>query len=243
MRVRFLLESSKAVVLPWDYRTELTRAIYRYLNLIDSNYGEWLSKEGFRWGKRCYRLFVYSDLFPRQGRVSEKGFEGVETITWEVSSPDKRFVETLVSGVEQEGRQVTLFGATFQIIDKAMFEPPCLRSGLVFRTISPVSVSVPNPDHPRHPIYLKPDQPEFVEALEKNLIKKWQAFRGKEWNGSEFRIRVWNPKRKLIRVFDIMVLAWHLNLQMWGDEELIKFAYDAGLGVKNSQGFGMIQPL
>jgi CRISPR-associated endoribonuclease Cas6 len=28
---------------------------------------------------------------------------------------------------------------------------------------------------------------------------------------------------------------------MWGSEELVRFAYDAGLGEKNSQGFGMLK--
>ena len=32
-----------------------------------------------------------------------------------------------------------------------------------------------------------------------------------------------------------------MNLQMWGNEEMIRFAYDAGIGIKNSQGFGMIE--
>ena len=54
-------------------------------------------------------------------------------------------------------------------------------------------------------------------------------------------IRVWEPKRKKITVFKTDIIAWHLKAQIIGPEELVRFAYDAGLGEKNSQGFGMLE--
>jgi len=243
MRIRVLLETQKAISVSWDYRTELTRAIYRLLTVADPAYSDWLRSEGFRWNRRCYRLFVYSDLFPTEWMLEKNGLVDVRTIVWEVSSADERFMGTILKGIELRGWGLELFGSEIVVRDILRFQTPKLRSGLAFRTSSPVAVSVVNPRQFRHPIYLSPDQPEFVEALENNLIHKWQAFHKREWDGKRFQIRVWNPKRKLIPVFDINVIAWHLNLQMWGDEELIRFAYEAGLGVKNSQGFGMIEPL
>jgi len=242
MRLRLLLEARETITIPWDYRTTLTNTIYNTLMVADPGYGNWLHDKGFQWGKRVYRLFVYSDLIPTHKTLSRDGLTDVRWMIWQIGSPDQRFIKNFVEGLKRQGMLLKLFDTVVEVVDLVQIEPPRLTSGLVFHTISPIAVSIGNPNRSKHPIYLHPDQPEFIEALEKNLIAKWEAFHQKPWNEAYFGIRVWNPKRKLVRVFNIKVLAWHLHLQIWGSNEVIRFAYDAGLGIKNSQGFGMIEP-
>lgn len=242
MRLRLLLEAQEPITLPWDYRTELTKATYAILKAADPAYSKWLHDQGFRWGKRVYRLFVYSDLVPTHWIFSPEGLSSVQWITWQISSPDQQFVDKFEDGLERQREQLELFDTIFEVVDRVRIKMPEIGSGLEFRTASPIVASVGDPRHSRYPIYLRPDQPEFIEALQCNLITKWQAFHRREWDGGELGIRVWNPKQKLIQVFGTDVRAWYLNLQMWGEKELIRFAYDAGLGIKNSQGFGMIEP-
>lgn len=241
IRLKLLLESSEPITVPWDYRSHLTRVIYSVLREANPEYAHWLHNRGFRWGKRVYRLFVYSDLNFTHWNLSPEGLTDVRWMIWQISSPDVRFSDAFEAGLDRKGGQLELFGTTIKVLDIARIEAPEFGSGLVFHTISPIAVSVADPNRWRHPIYLCPDEPQFVEALERNVITKWQAFHQSEWNGGEFGIRVWKAKQKLVRVFDTDVRAWHLHLQMWGNEELIRFAYDAGLGIKNSQGFGMIE--
>lgn len=243
MRVKILFEAKQDPLrIPWDYRTILTAKIYEILAASDPQYSHWLHEQGFRKGNRVYRLFVYSDLKPSHWQVDREGLLASPWLIWQVGSPDQQFIEKLMKGLEHKRQSLEIFGTSLEILDMVRMEPSSLASGLVFHTISPIAASKGNPTLSKHPIYLSPDQPGFVEALEQNLITKWEAFHGKAWNGSVFGIRVWEPKQKLVPVFNITVRAWHLKLQMWGAEELIRFAYDAGLGIKNSQGFGMIEP-
>jgi len=242
IRLGLLLETQIPIIVPWDYRTALTTAVYEILSAADPAYSHWLHEQGFRWGKQVYRLFVYSDLIVKPFHSSPDGLMDVRWMTWQISSPDKRFTDKFVEGLERKERTLEIFGTLVEVVDVVQTKPMDIGSGLIFRTISPIAVSIGDPSRSDHPIYLYPNDPKFVEMLERNLIMKWQAFHHKEWDGATFGIRVWNPRRKLVRVFNTNVRAWYLNLQMWGTDELIRFAYSTGLGIKNSQGFGMIEP-
>ena len=54
-----------------------------------------------------------------------------------------------------------------------------------------------------------------------------------------------NVKRKRISIAKGSSTTYHraymMDLNLEGDSELIEFAYDAGLGEKNSMGFGMVE--
>ncbi len=244
MRIRLLLETERELTIPWDYRTSLTKIVYEILLVSDPEYSHWLHEKGFpqlKQPKRVYRLFVYSDLTPTHWSLTQDGLLAAPWITWQIGSPDNQFIGKFIQGLEKKDYFLELFGASFKVIDLVRVDSAMITSGLVFHTISPIAAQ-DNPDRAKHPTYLNPNQQEFVDALERNLIAKWEAFHRKPWDGGDFGIRVWNPKQKLVPAFNIKVRAWHLHLQMWGADELIRFAYDAGLGIKNSQGFGMIEP-
>jgi len=215
--------------------------IYEILAISDMDYSRWLHDEGFRRGSKVYRLFVYSDLQPWHYMLETDGLYVSQWLTWQVASPDPLFIKGFTNGLEKKGEVLELFQHSFKVVDILGVELPSFSETLILHTISPIVVSIQDRKGSRHAIYLRPDQPEFTQALERNLIAKWEAFHKKSWSGKEPGIRLWNPREKLIPVFDINVRAWHLKVQIWGSEELIRFAYDAGLGEKNSQGFGMIE--
>lgn len=244
MRLRLVLENKAPITIPWNYRTALTAAVYETLTAADSEYSHWLHVQGFRQlrSKRTFRLFVYSDLMPVHYEVTPEGLANVQWLGWHLSSPDQRFVEKFLRGLKQKGMVLRLFDHLLEVLDVAIVDVPSISGAPRFHTISPVVVAKGNMPGSRHPVYLRPDEPEFVEALERNLIAKWEAFHQTPWENGEFGIRVWSPESKLVPVFNINVRAWHLEMQMWGSEELIRFACNAGLGIKNSQGFGMIEP-
>jgi CRISPR-associated endoribonuclease Cas6 len=240
MRLKILLEMERPTLIPWDYRTFLTRAIYDILAYSDKEYSRWLHDEGFKRDNKVYRLFVYSDLQLWRWESQKEGLCASYWMSWLVASPDLRFIEKFMDGLRKK-ETIELFQDSFKVVDVLKLRHPSFPESLTSYTVSPVVVSTYNPGVSRYPIYLRPDQPEFVQALERNLIAKWEAFHGRGWSGEELKIRVWNPRKKLVRVFETNIQAWHLQAQLWGSEELIRFAYDAGLGEKNSQGFGMIE--
>jgi len=235
-----LLETTKDAFIPWSYRSDLTRLIYRLIGLSDRNYASWLHDEGYEKGGKVYRLFVYSDLqFPPR-EVSSIGLKGKGCIVWQLGSPDERFIKAVADGVKLQGNKLDIFGSTFDVLDILQTQLPKTKENPTFRTISPVVVSIQE-GKGTTPTYLNPEDQRFTQALERNLLSKWEAYNKKSIEVGNFGIRTWEPKSKLIPTFNIKVRAWNLKLQMWGSDELMRFAYDAGLGERNSQGFGMIE--
>ncbi len=241
MRLRVLLSTPEPVTIPWDYRSALTGAVYEILAEADPQFSTWLHEQGFRWGKRAYRLFVYSDLMPIHYQPTPKGLAEVQRIYWYIGSPDPRFVEKFVLGLERKERQFRLYNIPVQVVELLCTETPPFKPGQAFRTISPVAVSIGDPQQSKHPIYLEPKDPRFEETLGSNLIAKWEAFHQRPWEGEAVRFQILKPRQKLVRTFHTAVRAWHLTARIWAPEDLIRFAYDAGLGIKNSQGFGMLE--
>ncbi|MEM0506480.1 MAG: CRISPR-associated endoribonuclease Cas6, partial [Thermosphaera sp.] len=75
------------------------------------------------------------------------------------------------------------------------------------------------------------------------LVKKVQAITGKEGKGLvNIRPKHGSKLREYICVFEGTVIkSWSGVFAIEGNPELIEMGYEAGLGSKNSQGFGMIE--
>lgn len=242
LRLKVLLDVPEPILVPWKrYQTDLTGLAYDTIASADREYARWLHEEGFRWKGRIYRLFVHSNVWSSDYRVTEEGMWIRGEAIWQLASPDGRLAKNFIEGIKRKGWEVRLFGRQFRVLDVVPVEHGPFPESMEFHTISPIVCSAHPREEGRPAIYLSPQQPEFIRNLEQNLIRKWEAFNQRGWEGEKVNIRVWEPRSKLVHVFGIDVRAWHLNAQMWGPSELIGFAYYAGLGERNSQGFGMLE--
>ncbi|MEM2873035.1 MAG: CRISPR-associated endoribonuclease Cas6 [Nitrososphaerales archaeon] len=241
MRLKLLLEATEDIVIPWSYRSDLTRLVYGLVGLADKDYASWLYNKGYVRERKVYRMFCYSDLECARFEVSSEGFKVRGSMVWQLTSPDENFIKKLMSGINILSNKLEIFGSKIEVLDAIETRMPSIDRAITFHTISPIVVSKQDKGKGSPPLYLSPQNHSFTESIERNLLFKWEAFNGKPIEQQGFQIRVWDPKSKLVPIFNIKVRAWHLKLQMWGSDELVRFAYDTGLGERNSQGFGMIE--
>ncbi len=241
MRLKLLLEATEDIAIPWSYRSDLTRLVYRLIGLADKDYASWLYYKGYVRGRKVYRMFCYSDLECARFEVSSEGLKARGSMVWQITSPDENFIKKLMSGINILSNRLEIFGGKIEVLDAIETRMPSIDRATTFHTISPIVVSKQNKGKDSPPLYLSPQNHGFTESLERNMLFKWEAFNGKPIEQQGFQIRVWNPKSKLVPIFNIKVRAWNLKLQMWGSDELVRFVYDTGLGERNSQGFGMIE--
>ena len=89
--------------------------------------------------------------------------------------------------------------------------------------------------------YYNPREKEFSILIRDNLLKKYQAYYKRSPDNDEFSIeplRVSKKDEKIVSYKGFIIKGWMGLYRLNGSPELLKLAYDAGIGGKNSQGFG-----
>ncbi len=144
---------------------------------------------------------------------------------------------------------------------------PAFTSPMKFKTLSPITVSVAEDDiksvdnSDKKKIiarYLKADDPKLSNALRTNLLLRYEALYNRKPESDDFRCLTdeeYIRKRggvdrvsKLVTIKqdtpeETKVRGFRCPVTLEGNTELIKLAYDSGLGEKGSMGFGMIDIL
>ena len=98
--------------------------------------------------------------------------------------------------------------------------------------------------------YIRPDESEFIEAIHSNLLRKYRLLYKKDYQG-ELIIKKIEPNRisgKLIhikegRTDESQIKCFLLKLNIKSSIEMQQLIYDAGIGIQNSMGLGIVEVL
>lgn len=249
MRIRFELTPPGAVWLPWSHQYALSSAVYATIARASPGFSTFLHDRGFIADGKQFRLFTFSSL---RGRVIERTSFGLlmnSPIELLCSSPVPEFVRAVAEGALQVGvlrvRELALPVGPVETLPD-----PAFSSKMCFRPLSPITVSTGriDPDGKMRATYLSPEEPAFFEHLANNLLRKYEALNGQPPDNPRVKFRLASelmPTRgrlsKLIDIKGIKVRGWLVPIEAEGEPELLRLAYEAGLGEKNSAGFGMME--
>jgi CRISPR-associated endoribonuclease Cas6 len=217
---------------------------FLYKNLRDREYSEFLHQTGFWHGRKQFRLFTFSRLLAPFIFYKDQGIIAFRPpIHLIISSPLEPFItdlaETLITsdwgflgGSVVEVKSITVekeiaFGDRVQI---KMLSP----------TVAYSTVNLEN--NRKRTEYYSPWQARFQEITRSNLLAKYQVLYGESPSNDEFRIIPnGNQEQRFKAVINYKgtyIVGYNGIYWLKGNPELIKVAYDTGLGSKNSQGFG-----
>ncbi|MEM2587149.1 MAG: CRISPR-associated endoribonuclease Cas6 [Candidatus Bathyarchaeia archaeon] len=211
--------------------------------MLSPDFSKFLHEAGFTVGKRSFKLFTFSRLL---GRYVVNGAEIVfkPPMRLCISSPVERFVMEAVNGFLSNGK-VYLYGEELKVTALELPERPQINDKILCRTLSPITVysTLIMGDGRKKTYYYSPFEDEFSDIISKNLVKKIQALTGKELKGYvSIKPHQGSRPREHIHVFKGTVIkSWSGTYEIQGSPELITMGYEAGIGSKNSQGFGMIE--
>ncbi|MGB9773830.1 MAG: CRISPR-associated endoribonuclease Cas6 [Bacteroidota bacterium] len=252
-----------ACSIPLNYHYYLSSIVYNWIEQSSPAYSEFLHKSGFspdglvrRFKHFCFSqlMVAYREIDKEQRRLRILS----PVVRWYISMPIDETLQHIVIGIfeKQEfyiDREYNRF-----IVERVETLPePQWERRMKFRMLSPVSVSVPEERNGRlmaH--YLRADDPRLSEALRKNIINKYRSIYNGELHDTEFNCELdeeyiaarGGPERisKLITIKEgksdeTKIRGFLCPLTIEGNPDLIKLAYESGLGEKNSLGFGMIE--
>lgn len=241
MRVRISLRcEEKDAFVPFNYNALVHAMILDKIRKVDAEYSSILHDS------TNFKFFTFSELMIPRGKADRKRGGIIifsDTIGLFISSPDRRFIAALVSGMQADPK--AQIGSCGFFIESVNAEPVHdFSSGRVFfRTISPVVASTKREAGGILRTWdLLPHEPQFYSNIEKNLLRKFEEFSGSKQPVGPISIRhVRQLRTRRIRIKDDFHIGSMMAFEAEGNNELLNFAYECGFGERNSMGFGMVR--
>lgn len=227
--------------IPIQYNHLVQSAIY---SSLPKNTAKWLHDQGFTAGKRSFKLFAFSRLIGKYNINKNAGTisfpEGARLV---VTSPDGEFLQGLVNGLLTRN-SIRMGDLCFQIAGIECTGQVVEDNFLTVRTLSPVVVysTLLKPEGGKYTCYFQPGEAEFVRHINSNLRKKYEAYYQKP--APEEELRVWaldRPRLHVTSYKNTVIKGYSCRIKLKGSRELLQMALDAGLGSKNSQGYGCVE--
>jgi len=264
MRLRLQLETETGLLkVPVHYNQLLQGLVYDHLS---RSLADRVHTQGFQHEKRQFRMFTFSRLVGRTRlRRNANGSNDIEfagPVSFWLASPETDILESFASHIVREG-QVRLGDADCRVsaVEVPFAEIP--GNQVTVRTLSPITVysTLLTADGRKKTYYYAPQEREFSEQIGANLVKKRAAmaaaYPGSGYPGNGYPgtrepthqdtavrlapIRITSRDSHIIIYRGIVVKAWSGIYELKGPPDLLRLAFDCGLGAKNSQGFGMIE--
>lgn len=240
MRLKIILKSKKnKLKIPFNYNHIVSAIIYN--KIYDLEFAQKLHSSN------SYKFFTFSNIHIHKFRQVKDGFLSQNgTIDFLISSPDDYLIKTLVEGF-LEDQTVKFIGEDLLVQKIELLPIPDFEEKLKVKAISPIIARTKKElDGGLRTWDLAPSEEQFYRNLENNLINKYKEFNELEETDKKIKIssemRHVKSKRIAIEKGDEQTFhrAFLMDLVLEGDLDLIKFAYDAGLGEKSGLGFGMV---
>lgn len=261
MRLKIIISpKQKKCFIPFNYQHSLSSAIYDLISISDSNYSKYLHDNGIKSDDgKPLKFFTFSYLVTPYKEISNNKIliRNQKTCYFYVSSPYiDEFVKNFVIGIFEK-QELNISDSKFDILKVEAISTPVFREECNFKCLSPFVLSTMQVHNGRlKPHYLRPDDKNLSEAVRNNLMRKYKTLYQQEPEISNLQfsldntyIRRHNPKNltKLIILKEgqgnreTRIKGIFAPFKMKGSIELMKIAWEAGLGAHCSQGFGCIE--
>ncbi|OAG28555.1 CRISPR-associated endoribonuclease Cas6 [Thermodesulfatator autotrophicus] len=233
--------------LPVHYNHLVQAFIYSFL---DETLAHFYHEKGYTYGKRRFKLFTFSRLLGKKRTFNRKKreitFHG--SVKLKVGAVDDRLLESFATHLVRKGS--FFLGENFCEVEAVEVEMPVEAKGpVVMRALSPITIhsTLMTPDGRKKTYFYTPFEQEFTQKIFENLERKAKALWGEgaelpPLNGAYLKpLRVSKKNEAIVKFKDYWIKGWMGLYELNLPEPYFSLAYNAGLGARNSQGFGMIE--
>ncbi len=263
MRLQLSLRAtSKSQFIPINYNYPIAAWIYRVLYESSPDYAEFLHDRGYSGSDgKLRKLFTFSRLLfsPRAFLHGDSlRFTPQHRITLLFSSPMiNDFIQHLVIGLFQN-QVVTIsnsrVGSPLMVEQVEALPEPEWKPRMRFRALSPIVVTTKHEHLGRvSKYYMRPDDPALSEQIRTSLVRKFETVHGISPAQAELTAEpdlskhLAHPERAMTLVKlkegqpdQTNVKGFLCPLILTGSPDLIRTAWECGIGDQTSMGFGCL---
>jgi len=242
LKIKFNPLKKSFISLPCHYNEIIQGFIYRHL---DSWLANKIHENGFEdpQTKRRLKFFTFSRLIPDEKAYIKDGQIYLQgDITLIISSPINDFIQSFALNL-LKSETIKLKNEELTLLSVEVKGVPQYREKIYVKTLSPITVysTLRNYEGRKKTYYYSPFEKEFEEQLLKNLQRKLRTWSGQTVvSGSIKPYRVSIRNQRIIIYKNTVIKGWDGIFELNLSEELFVMAFEAGLGAKNSLGFGCI---
>ena len=258
MKFKITLQTNRQYgnLLPFNYQYEQSAVIYRILAQADMQYSSWLHENGYLLHEaKRFKLFCYSPfIFEKVKPLPEAGCLDIigEKAVWYISFiPEKSTFEFIQGFFAHQSFTIgnKKHRVAFDVVGVEAIPMPQLSEEMTFQAVSPICVKL-HVDNKTQ--YLSPDNPKYAQGILKGLLARFESIHGQpfDMNDKEFSFELTDNKvkSKLITIkantpYESRVRGYLCSFRMKAPLELMKIAYEGGVGEQCSQGFGFIKKI
>lgn len=247
MRVSIKFETNSGILqLPIHYNHLIQSIIYKNL---DRALSEWLHDKGYEYGKRRFKLFTFSRLLSKGVRIDSKERRIIlkTPLYLKIGAMEKEILESLA--VHFIKNNEIIMDETLCKLVSIEVEMPFKPNGpLRVKAISPITVyrTLYDREGRKKTYYFNPKEEEFSKLILDNLRRKAVSYYGDEEKLPPLDeayikpVRVTKKDEVRVNFKGTWIGGWTGIYEINLPEPYFTLAYNAGIGSKNSQGFGMV---
>jgi len=242
MRLIIEFNSEKGFLVSSDYNHQVQGFLYK---AISPKLARILHDRGFQVGKRNFKLFTFS-RFLGDYKIDKAagGLRFSSSFRLVVNSVLSEFIEELAEELLRR-ETIVIAGQHVSLVSAEVAGSDIENDRVRIRMLSPATIysTLSHPDGRKRTYYYSPFENEFSHLVSENVRKKFKAYYKKAPRGniSLAPLKVNSGNQKIVSYKGTIIKGWTGIYELSGDRELMKMAYDAGLGGKNSQGFGCFE--
>lgn len=226
------------ISLPLNYNHIVQSIIYRSIGTMP-DYADFLHNEGYSLEKRQYKMFQFSqlsgDYYIQNKQIIFKSY-----IVFEIRSPEPLLIRLLGESFWNNG---IYFGKTLCTdIHMELYDYTIEVEELYIQMKTPITVYSTDYEKGKT-YYYNPEEEEFYRQINDNFYRKYEAYYGVD-PISTLKIQKLDkdlPKKFVTKYQGSYITGWYGKYLISGKRKYLDFLYQAGLGSKNSQGFGMFE--
>ena len=218
--------------------------IYKYL---PDDEAEWLHNSGYKYEKRSFKLFTFSSIL-EHGQYNPKSetFKFPASISFYIASPAtwilRDFSANLIKTQNLQLGNNELYVNAVEVYK----EKTPKTNEIKVKALTPIEVhsSLKKANGKHKTYYYHPHEDEFAEMVDANIRKKWESFYKEP---CPHKLEITSLKNRYLKervrfIKNIVIKGWVGDFILKSHPKLLQFALYAGLGSRNSVGFGMIEP-